>query len=125
MPRPTPAQTWRTARWIALAVAFGAAWTASSQRTTAAVRICEPHVSSGLVTGTSEQTAKAAALGLWKSKVVAQHGENHGSWRIAAEKSLQCLPRRDTMFECIARAAPCIIDQAPDRRDTRDKRMGI
>jgi hypothetical protein len=117
MAQPIPASMWL----CALAVAAGLS---GAERAAAAVRICEPHISSGLVTGTSEETAKAGALAVWKAKA-REHGEGYGSWQLAAEKTLECLPRRDGTFECLARAAPCIIDQAPDRRHLRQKRIGI
>jgi hypothetical protein len=107
-----------------LALITAAAGVSGTRKAGAAVRICEPHVSSGLVTGTSEDTARAAALAVWKSKALA-HGEEYGSWRLAAEKTLACLPRSDGAFECLARAAPCTIEQAPDRRELRKNRIGI
>lgn len=121
MTRPPSAPVWLGVLGGALAVAAGGG---SGDRAHAAVRLCEPHVSSGLVTGTSEQTAKAAALAVWKSKAI-EHGEDYGSWRLAAEKTLKCLPRGDGTFECLATAAPCVIEQAPDRREMRKKRLGI
>lgn len=101
-----------------------AAFVMAAGEASAAVRLCEAPVSSGIVTGTSEDTAKASALAIWKSKAL-KHGEGYDSWRLATEKTLKCLPRGDRMFECIASAAPCIIEQAPDRRHLREKRMGI
>lgn len=89
-----------------------------------AVRLCEATVSSGAVVGTNEETARAAALAIWKSKALA-HGEPYASWRIAAEKLLKCLPRDGGGYECIAAARPCTIEQAPDRRDLRKNRIGI
>jgi len=89
------------------------------------MRLCEPHVTSGLVTGTSPDTAQVAALAVWTSRVLAQHGEPYGRWRLAAERSLQCLPRRDGAFECIARAAPCTLEETPeDGGPARGKRLG-
>lgn len=90
----------------------------------AAVRLCEASVSSGPVTGTDERAARAAALALWKSKAL-EHGEPYGSWRIAADKLLKCLPRDGGGYECLASARPCTIEQAPDRRELRKNRIGI
>lgn len=90
----------------------------------AAVRLCEAAVSSGPVRGPNESTARAAALAIWKSKAK-KHGEPYASWRIAAEKVLQCLPRQDGGVECLASARPCTIEQAPDRRENRKNRIGI
>lgn len=108
------------ARGIVIVIALAAGWNDA----TAAVRICEATVSSGLVTGSNEMTARAAALGIWKTKALT-HGEPYGSWRIAADKILKCLRRQDGNFECIASARPCTIEQAPDRRENRKNRIGI
>lgn len=97
---------------------------ALQDRASAAVRLCEASVTSGVVVGTNEETARAAALAMWKSKALA-HGEAYASWRIAAEKLLKCLPRDGGGYECIAAARPCTIEQAPDRRDLRKNRIGI
>ncbi len=67
---------------------------------------------------------RKAALDGWKAKALA-HGEQYASWRLAADKFLECLPRKGGGYECIARAAPCTIDQAPARRELRSKRLGI
>jgi hypothetical protein len=90
----------------------------------AAVRLCEAPVSSGPVTESDEQTARAAALAIWKSKAL-EHGEPYASWRIAADKLLKCLPRDGGGYECLASARPCTIEQAPDRRELRKNRIGI
>lgn len=107
-----------------LCMAVAAAVAAVSTPATAAVRLCAPPISSGPVLGTTENTARAAALAIWTSKARA-HGEPYASWRLAAEKMLACKPRGDGAFECFARAAPCTIEQAPDRRELRRKRIGI
>jgi hypothetical protein len=90
----------------------------------AAVRLCEAPVSSGLVMGSNEQAARAAALALWTSKAL-EHGEPYGNWRIAVDKLLKCLPRDGGGYECLASARPCTIEQAPDRRELRKNRIGI
>lgn len=91
----------------------------------AAVRICKPAVASDLTTDANEVTAKMAALDQWKAKAAAI-GAGYTSWRLAADKFLQCLPAKDgSGFQCLARAAPCTIDQAPDRRELRDKRFDM
>lgn len=89
----------------------------------AAVRLCEPVISSDLVTAPTELEAKKIALQAWKAKAL-QHGEPYSSWRLAADKLLQCLPHKNGGFECLARGAPCTIEQAPDRRELREKRFG-
>ena len=90
----------------------------------AAVRLCKGPVSSGPVMGSNEETARAAALAVWKSKALV-HGEPYASWRIAADKILECLPRDGGGYECLARARPCTIEQAPDRRHLRRNRLRI
>jgi len=96
----------------------------SADAAMSAVRVCEDSVSSGLVDGASERIARAAALAQWKAKVDLAHGERYAGWRIAADKLLKCLPKGDG-FQCLARARPCTLDQAPDRRELRQKRLGI
>jgi hypothetical protein len=90
----------------------------------AAVRLCKPSETSSVVAGETEQRARKLALDGWKAKALA-HGEPYASWRLAADKFLHCLPRAAGGYECIARAAPCTIEQAPERRELRSKRMGI
>lgn len=89
----------------------------------AAVRVCKDVVASGLVTGATELAAKKLALDAWKAKALT-FGEAYASWRLAGGKLLACLPAKDG-FECLARAAPCTIEQAPARRHLRDERLGI
>ena len=89
----------------------------------AAVRLCEP-VASALADGPTEKEARKAALAAWRAKAL-QHGEAYASWRIASGKLLKCLPRSAGGFECVARAEPCTIEQAPDRRELRRKRIGV
>lgn len=90
----------------------------------AAVRLCKAPVSSGLVTGASEREARKAALDAWRAKALVD-GEPYASWRIAADKLLACEPRKSGGYECLARATPCTIEQAPGRRELRQKRIGI
>ncbi len=96
---------------------------ASIAPASAAVRLCEATISTGPVRGPNEGTARAAAIAIWKSKAL-EHGEPYGSWRIAAEKIFECLPRKDGGFECLASGRPCTIEQAPDRRENRKNRIG-
>lgn len=90
----------------------------------AAVRICKAPVSSGPVVGATEQEARKKALDSWKAKAL-QHGEPYVSWRLATGKLFTCLPRTEGGFECLARGAPCTIEQAPARRELREKRLGV
>jgi hypothetical protein len=104
----------------ALAMMLAACETPAS----AAVRLCEASVSSGQVAADKEMDARKGALDAWKAKA-RQHGEQYTSWRLAGDKFLECLPRKEGGFECIAKGAPCTIEQAPDRRELRQKRLGI
>ena len=90
----------------------------------AAVRLCQGEVTSGLVAGETELVAKKGALDGWKAKALS-FGEAYASWRLADRKFLECLPAKSGGYECIARAAPCTIEQAPSRRHLRDERLGI
>jgi hypothetical protein len=90
----------------------------------AAVRLCEPSVSSGPVEAATEKAARAGALASWTSKASA-HGVGYASWRLAARKFIKCLPVERGGFTCLARAAPCTIEQAPARRHLRQKRIGV
>ncbi len=111
-------------RHAAFALVAFAALSAASEEARAAVRLCKPMETSGLVTGETELAARKLALDGWKAKALA-HGEEYASWRLAADKFLECLPVKAGGFECIARAAPCTIEQAPARRELRSKRLGI
>lgn len=91
---------------------------------TAAVRLCENAVSSGPVVGTTEKAGRKAALAIWKSRALV-YGEPYASWRIAADKILKCFSREAGGYECLASARPCTIEQAPGRRELRQKRLGI
>jgi hypothetical protein len=117
--RPRPAAS-KALSFAALLAAAGAL----AGDAAGAVRLCEAAVSSGIVTGSNEETARAGALAVWKSKARA-HGEPYASWRIAAEKILRCLPKGSGGYECLASARPCTIEQAPDRRENRKNRIGI
>jgi hypothetical protein len=90
----------------------------------AAVRVCEQPVSSGIVAAPNEKEAHTAALAAWRAQAF-QYGEPYASWRLAAGKLLKCLPRPGHGFECLARASPCTIEQAPNRRELRRKRIGV
>jgi hypothetical protein len=90
----------------------------------AAVRLCEQPASSGIAPGATEKEARKAALSAWRAQAL-QHGEAYASWRLAAGKLLKCLPTKSGGYECVARASPCTIEQAPDRRELRRKRIGV
>ncbi|WP_439541072.1 hypothetical protein [Hyphomicrobium sp.] len=97
---------------------------AGSHSGDAAVRLCEQPVSSGIAPGATEKEARKAALSAWRAKAL-QHGEAYASWRLAAGKLLKCLPAKGGGYECVARANPCTIEQAPDRRELRRNRIGV
>jgi hypothetical protein len=111
-------------RHAAFCLAAFATLSATCGDAPAAVRLCKPVVSGGLVTGNEETATRKAALDAWKALAL-EHGEQYASWRLAADKFLECLPGKGGGYECIARAAPCTIDQAPSRRELRSKRLGI
>jgi hypothetical protein len=104
---------------VAVLAMLPAAWQAPAS---AAVRLCEASVSSGQVIADKEMDARKGALDAWKAKA-RQHGEGYASWRLAGDKFLECLPRNEGGFECIAKGAPCTIEQAPDRRELRKNRI--
>jgi hypothetical protein len=90
----------------------------------AAVRVCKGAVASPRVTAATEDAARKAALDAWKAEAEAL-GPGFSSWRLASGRFLKCLPAKAGGFECIASAAPCMIEQAPSRRHLREKRIGI
>jgi hypothetical protein len=109
---------------ISIAAAVAILYPAMHGYAFAAVRVCKPTVTSGFVAGEAELATRKQALDGWKAKAL-EHGEEYASWRLAADKFLECLPVKTGGFECIARGAPCTIDQAPARRELRSKRLGI
>jgi putative component of membrane protein insertase Oxa1/YidC/SpoIIIJ protein YidD len=114
----------RLARALSAAALFAATALPIDGEVAAAVRLCKPVASSGLVTAPTEIEAKKAALDAWKAKALA-HGEPYASWRLAVDKLLECLPHKNGGYECLAKGAPCTIEQAPDRRELREKRLDM
>ncbi len=86
------------------------------------MRLCQPAVTSGIVVRPTEEEARREAMTAWKAKAL-EFGEPYSSWRLASERLLHCLPRKDGHFECVANGMPCTIEQAPDRRELREKRI--
>ena len=115
------ALTFRTAASLVVVVAMSQTCAGPVQ---AAVRLCKDVISTGRFVADKELDARKAALDAWKAKAM-EHGEPYASWQLADEKFLECLPRKEGGFECMARGAPCTIEQAPDRRHLRDNRLGI
>lgn len=94
----------------------------SGEAAHAAVRLCQPSVTSGIIVRPTEKEARKEAMTAWKAKAM-EFGEPYASWRLASEKLLHCLPRKDGSFECVANGMPCTIEQAPDRRHLRENRI--
>ena len=89
----------------------------------AAVRVCQPIVSSEVVTAPTEKEAKTLALAEWRRKALAR-GENLDGWRLAINKALKCYPDPKG-FACVAFGAPCIIQQNPEQRPAGRDRKGV
>ena len=89
----------------------------------AAVRACGEPIT-GLVSGTNEAAAKKSALDEWRAKAAAL-GEGYTSWRLAANRFIECKPGSSGKVICVARGAPCTIEQAPATRDLRKNRLDI
>jgi hypothetical protein len=95
---------------------------ASGDAAQAAVKLCRPSVTSGLIVRPTEFEARKEAMAIWKAKAM-EFGEPYSSWRLASERLLHCLPRNDGSFECVANGMPCTVEQAPDRRHLRENRI--
>jgi hypothetical protein len=89
-----------------------------------AVRLCKETVTSGLYVDANEAIAKKQALDDWKAKAKT-FGEEYTSWRLAEGRLLTCVPAKSGGHECLARGAPCTIEQAPSRRLLRSRRLDI
>jgi hypothetical protein len=103
---------------------LGALLGASTSPSDAAVRLCRGTISSGPVIAATEREAKRQALDIWKGEA-AKLGVSFSAWGRAADKILACKPAVGGKFVCLARAAPCTIEQAPNRRENRSKRIEI
>lgn len=90
-------------------------------RSFAAVRVCDKHVTSGVMRSEVENAARRAAIQDWlkkaRSKTVA-----HPSWRIAYLKVIKCV-KQDSVYECVAHAQPCTIKQKPPERKEKRPRL--
>ena len=78
------------------------------------MRRCGPQVSSDVSRADTELAAKKLALDQWKGRAL-QQGPGFDNWRIAADRPMKCLPAAAGGIECVATAAPCIIEQNPRR----------
>jgi hypothetical protein len=87
----------------------------------AAVRVCQDRILAA-ASAASEKEAKKAALDKWKEAAKAR-GEEFASWRLAAGRVLSCSPAPGGGFSCLAQGAPCTIEQAPNTRELRKRRL--
>ncbi len=81
----------------------------------AAVRVCQPVVSSEIAIAPDELSAKKKALDQWREKAL-KAGPGYDVWRLAAQKSLKCFKKDDGTHECVAFGAPCLIQQNPSQK---------
>lgn len=81
----------------------------------AAVRVCQAPVSSGIASDQVETRARAKAIASWTEKA-RMAGQRAPSWRIAAQKVLRCARIAKGQYDCVALAQPCSISpKAPSR----------
>jgi hypothetical protein len=78
----------------------------------AAVRVCEPSVTSGPREAASEGDARRDAMANWLI-AAGRYSPAHANWRLAASKSLACTPLAGGGYRCEAYGAPCVISQVP------------
>ncbi len=77
----------------------------------AAVRVCNPEVTSGPRTEEDEGAARKAAFEAW-TKAAAAYGPQFTRWQIAERRAIVCQPSANRV-QCEARGMPCTIRQAP------------
>jgi hypothetical protein len=90
----------------------------------AAIRVCQPIVSSNIAVAPDELGAKKKALDQWREKAL-KSGPGYDVWRLAAEKSLKCFKKADGTHECVAFGAPCLIQQNPKQKPAGKDGKGI
>ncbi len=103
---------------LAIALAGQAVPTAN-----AAVRMCGEPITA-TATADTEMKAKKSALDAWKAGA-AKLGTGYDGWRLALDKILACKPGSGSTISCIASAKPCTIEQAPNTRELRSKRLDL
>jgi hypothetical protein len=104
----------------------------------AAVRVCADLLVGASAPAATEAQARQQALDQWSSQA-AVHGPNYTSWRLAIDRQIVCAPlpgpqsgpqsgpqpgpqsgpqskQTGTASACAARARPCRIEQAPNRK---------
>ncbi len=91
---------------------------------TAAVRVCQPIVSSDIAIAPDELGAKKKALDQWREKAL-KAGPGYDIWRLAAQKSLKCFKKGDGTYECVAFGAPCLIQQNPNQKPVGKGGKGV
>jgi hypothetical protein len=96
----------------------------SSSAVCAAVRVCQPIVSSDIAIASSELAAKKKALDQWREEAL-KAGPGYDVWRLAAQKSLKCFKKDDGNFECVAFGAPCLIQQNPKQNPVGKSGKGV
>ncbi len=106
-----------------IAVAFGFTLLVPSAAM-AAVRICQPVVSSDIAVAPDELAAKKIALDQWREKAL-KAGPGYDLWRLAAQKSLKCFKKGDATYECVAFGAPCLVQQNPKQKPAGKDGKGV
>lgn len=81
----------------------------------AAVRTCGEVVTSGPQSAASIAEAQKLAIAAWAKRADVANGARFTSWRLAFNKSMICKPAEASGVVCEAKAAPCVIEQAPQR----------
>ena len=79
----------------------------------AAVRVCQPAVTSGPQAAATVGAGQRLAIQAWMASARAIGGDNLTSWRLAVNKSVSCKPGADNKIICTAVAEPCSISQVP------------
>jgi len=106
-------------RFVLSVVIAGGALSACDPAAWAAVRICQPEVSSGLQVADTELEARRLAISAWVAAAGA-YGKPYTSWRLALSKFYSCAEGEDGKVRCLARARPCVISQVPSPK-TRER----
>ena len=92
--------------------------TTYSSDAVAAVRLCSVTIESSAHAADTELEAKKLALADWTRRV-AHLGPGFASWRIAADKKLECKLAETSRMVCRASARPCTISQVVPRPSIR------
>lgn len=87
----------------------------------AAVKVCRGPQSSGIVVASTEIEAKRKAIEAWTLKVRIGGDPRFSGWPIAVRKVLRCSPPKDGRVACIAIGTPCVVQQAPPKKNDKLK----